>query len=87
MIQFSELDRTVSRIAVANSLLTRVEVNSTLDRHRHLLRGLMRKMSVPPLEASSRRCLLHHITTDYLAAGVMMRLRSNERHDAPSALR
>jgi hypothetical protein len=63
MIQLGELDRTVCCIAVANSLLTRVEVHTTIDSHGRLLRGLMRKLSLPQLERSSRRCLLHHIRT------------------------
>jgi hypothetical protein len=37
MTQFSELDRPVGRIAVANSLLTRVKVDSTINSHGHLL--------------------------------------------------
>ncbi|MDQ3816675.1 MAG: hypothetical protein M3362_03160 [Acidobacteriota bacterium] len=63
MLQFAEVERTVSRVTVANSLLTRVKVHTTINSHGHLLRGLMRKLSLPQLERSSRRCLLHHITT------------------------
>jgi hypothetical protein len=48
---------------VADSLLTRVKVDPTMDSHGHLLRGLTRKMSLPQLACSSRRCMLHHITT------------------------
>jgi hypothetical protein len=63
MVQLGELDLTISRVAVGDGLLTGVEVHTTIDSHGHLLRGLMRKLSLPQLERSSWRCLLHHITT------------------------
>ena len=63
VIQFLEPDLTVGRVAVAGGLLTRVKIHTTIDNHGHILGGLMRKVSLPQLECSSRRCLLHHITT------------------------
>ena len=65
MTQFSELDRTVSRIAVADGLLKCVEVNSTIDGHGHLLRGLMRKVSFPELTRELEvRALSHENLTE-----------------------
>ena len=49
MIQLSAIKHAVGSIAVANSLLTCMEVNATISCHRHLLCGLMRKMSVSQL--------------------------------------
>src|SRR5215207_5145407 len=66
----------VSRIAVTDSLLTRVKVDSTIDTHGHLLRGLMRELCLPQLEGSSRRCLIHHITTSSRASSGLLH---NER--------
>lgn len=49
MIQLGKLDCAVRCIAVANSLLTRVKVHTTINSHGHLIRGLMRKMRLPQL--------------------------------------
>jgi hypothetical protein len=56
------------RVAVTESLLTRVEVNSKIDGHGHLLRGLVREMSLPRLERSSRGvpASSHHIRLESL---------------------
>lgn len=62
VVQLGEAYLTADRVAVTNSLLTRVKVHTTINSHGHLLRGLMRKVSLPQLARASRRCLLHHIT-------------------------
>lgn len=43
----SQADLPAGRVAVTNSLLTRVEVHTTIDSHGYLLRDLMRKVSLP----------------------------------------
>lgn len=62
MIQLGGLNRTVCRVAVADGLLTRAEVRTTIDSRGHLLRGPVRKPGLAQLEGSSRGRLLHHIT-------------------------
>jgi hypothetical protein len=47
MVQLGEAYLAAGQVAVTNSLLTRVEVDSTIDSHGHLLRGPMHKMSLP----------------------------------------
>lgn len=49
LLQLSEAALPISCIAITNCPLTRVQVNATIDWHRHLLRALMCKMSVSQL--------------------------------------
>lgn len=63
VMQFPALDEAVSRVAVTNSLLTRVEVHATIRRHRHLPRRVSCATGVYRSSSVRWMCLLHNITT------------------------
>jgi hypothetical protein len=62
VIQLMEADLTPGRVAVTNGLLMRLEIHTTIDSYGHLLRGLMRKVTLLQLTselevpASSHHC-------------------------------